>query len=82
MLKFLEGREEAVRSPIKYVPEMAYGNSFESPPEFQTSSTIFYRRSYINPFLKFEPSRAQKLPPSATASVQPQWTQKQNLGLV
>ncbi len=56
MLKFLDDRPEdksPKKSPIKYHPEMCYGNSFESPKEFQTPHTIFYRRSYINPFLKF-----------------------------
>lgn len=65
MLKFLDNREEdrsPKRSPIKYMPEMCYGNSIEAPQEFQTPSTIFHAKTYLNPFLKLEKARTDKLP--------------------
>lgn len=65
MLKFLENREEdrsPKRSPIKYQPEMCYGNSIEAPQEFQTPNTIFHAKTYLNPFVKFEKTRMDKLP--------------------
>jgi hypothetical protein len=71
MLKFLENREEdrsPKRSPIKYRPEMCYGNSFEAPHEFQTTSTIFHHKTYLNPFLKFEKTRSDKFPEEVAPS--------------
>ena len=41
---------------------MCFGNSYETPTEFQTPFTIYHRPSYINPFLKFEEKRMKKVP--------------------
>ena len=85
MLKFLHGRPEdqsPKRSPIKYKPEMCYGNSYESPPEFQTDSTIFYRPSYVNPFLPFEANRAKEIKRNTSHSIRPEWTRKTNLTMI
>ena len=85
MLKFLENRPEEQsppRSPIKYQPEMCYGNSFESPAEFQTPHTIFKSSTYVNPYLRFEKRRAKHISEDRRDSLEPAWTRKDNLTLI
>jgi len=85
MLKFLEDRPEdksPKRSPIKYRPEMCFGNSYESPKEFQTPHTIFHNTSYVNPFLPYESKRARAVSVKDKHSLEPIWTHKTNLSMV
>jgi hypothetical protein len=86
MLKFLEDRPEdssPKRSPKKYRPEMCFGNSYESPEEFQTPHTIYEKSSYVNPFLPFEQKRAHCIiRERRTTVLDPLWRRKTNLSLV
>jgi hypothetical protein len=52
MLKFLDGRNESKKSPIKFKPEMVYGISVESPSSFQTPYTLVNSSTYVNPYLE------------------------------
>jgi hypothetical protein len=81
MLKFLDNRthEKPSKSPKKYHPEFLYGNSYESPQEFQTASTLFYKPSYVNPYLNYEEKRLAKLPSNSLSMIEPNWTRKLDL---
>ena len=59
---------------------MCYGNSYESPQEFQTKSTVFYKKSYMSPFLPFEQRRTAHM--RTTDGIRPSWTRKVDLSMV
>jgi hypothetical protein len=61
---------------------MAYGNSYESPTEFQTPHTIYHRTSYLNPFLPYEQKRAKAISVKDKSAIEPLWTQKTNLTMI
>jgi hypothetical protein len=47
------------RSPKKFLPEMLYGISCESPAEFQHPHSIVFNGSYVNPYLELEDKRKE-----------------------
>lgn len=81
MLKFLEKSPNSheQRTPLRYHPEKTYGNSFESPSQFQTKFTIINDNSYFNPFLKYDQSAQYTSSGRHCRSVDPRWAHKINL---
>lgn len=79
MFLFLEkSTSQKQRTPIKYHPEKTFGNSYESPSEFQGKYSIVNDQSYYNPFLKYGSNAECLSARRESRSVDPKWTHKVN----